>query len=404
MKPSIGWVLLSKDAVSRAEAQLHEDVTGVRDEIGFLQLHSGYANWFFPGTSVLHTRLRYVLFIPWMYRDLANDHVHKAVSQHVTRIETNLAGRLREFDGTIGKRSYPEPTSQQPTFVYWTALGTWGLLRRRLDRTWPTKAQLHRMIERQSIRSHLTDDDGHYLDDEADHFICTPKPPEEWHDQNRTLTFRMTQEEIEFVKNLLSAIPKSRDGGTPSLLSNLAENIKNFDIEHADEPWNQPVLQFADAEDRQILQRSRNAAAFSAIGRAVYAALVETIREDEDGLPTDRRHREHLPKMINIFMAESQSLDIHALKVDLPGLPQYFQDVVAATLDWLERPSNLLDLREVYANAEDTRKGRRARLPKRYSAKERRAEWQPQDQTLAEPIHYRWPNVTRLLKDLKGVA
>ncbi len=403
MKPSIGWVLLSKDAVSRAEAQLNEDVTGVRDEIGFLQLHSGYANWFFPGTSVLHTRLRYVLFIPWMYRDLAHDRVHKAVSQHITKTETNLAGRLSDFDGTIGKRSYPEPTSQPPTFVYWTALGTWGILRRRLDGTWPTKAQLHRTIERQSVRSQLTDDDGHYLDNEPEHFIGTPKAPEEWHDRSRTLTFRMTQEEIDFVKNLMSAIPKSRDGGTPSLLSNLAENIINFDIERADEPWSEPVLMFADAEDYQALQRSRSAAALSAIGRAVYAALVETIREVEDGHPTCHRHREHLPKMIEKYMEESQSLDLDALRADLPGLPPYFQDVAAKTLDWLEIQSNILDLREVYAKAEEIRKGKRARLPKRLSAEERRAEWEPQAQTLAEPIHYRWPNVIRLLKDLKGV-
>ena len=141
MKPTIGWVLLSKDAVGRAETQLHEDVTGVRDELGFLLIHSGYANRFFPGTSVLHTRLRYVLFIPWMYQDLVRNGNYKNIEQRVANFEKNLAGRLLALDGTIGKRSYPEPTSQPPTFVYWTALGTWGFLKRRPDGTWPTKSQ-----------------------------------------------------------------------------------------------------------------------------------------------------------------------------------------------------------------------------------------------------------------------
>src|SRR5262249_4445670 len=68
MKPGFGWTLLSRDALRRAETQLREDVEGVRDETGFLSLHQAYADRFFPGTSVLHTRLRYVLFVPWMYQ------------------------------------------------------------------------------------------------------------------------------------------------------------------------------------------------------------------------------------------------------------------------------------------------------------------------------------------------
>jgi Family of unknown function (DUF6361) len=61
-----GWTYLSRDALKRAEAQLSGDAAGVRDEVGFLLIHQRYADRFFPGTSVLHTRLRYVLFIPWI--------------------------------------------------------------------------------------------------------------------------------------------------------------------------------------------------------------------------------------------------------------------------------------------------------------------------------------------------
>ena len=108
--------------------------------------------------------------------------------------------------------------------------------------------------------------------------------------------------------------------------------------------------------------------------------------------------------VLHRFVAVSRSLDHESLQADLPGLPAYLHDVVDATLVWLEKPRNLLDLRDVYAKAEEIRKGRRARLPRRFSAKERRAEWQPNEQTLAEPIHYRWPNITRLLMDLKGAG
>ena len=63
--PRMGWAALSRSRLNRAEAQLVKDAQGVRDEVGVLALHTGYANRFFPGTSTQQTRLRYALFVPW---------------------------------------------------------------------------------------------------------------------------------------------------------------------------------------------------------------------------------------------------------------------------------------------------------------------------------------------------
>ncbi len=71
VEPVLGWTYLSRDALARAKAQMDEESMGVRDEIGFLTIHQGYADRFFPGTSVLHTRARYLLFVPWLFEDLA---------------------------------------------------------------------------------------------------------------------------------------------------------------------------------------------------------------------------------------------------------------------------------------------------------------------------------------------
>lgn len=62
-EPALGWALLSREALRRAEKHLREEEQGVRDEIGFLALHQAYADRFFPGTSVLQTRIKYVLFV-----------------------------------------------------------------------------------------------------------------------------------------------------------------------------------------------------------------------------------------------------------------------------------------------------------------------------------------------------
>ena len=95
MEPRFGWTLLSRDALRRADMQLREDVEGVRDEVGFLELHQAYADRFFPGTSVLHTRLRYVLFVPWMYNGLSQDPERHRITALIERREIALAGRLK---------------------------------------------------------------------------------------------------------------------------------------------------------------------------------------------------------------------------------------------------------------------------------------------------------------------
>ena len=105
MAPSLGWTLLSRDALKRAETLARNDVQSVRDEIGFLALHQAYADRFFPGTSVLHTRLRYVLFVPWIYQGLIEDGVRERVAESINQAELNLVGQLRMSgeSGIIGK-------------------------------------------------------------------------------------------------------------------------------------------------------------------------------------------------------------------------------------------------------------------------------------------------------------
>ena len=67
MEAQFGWTQISRASVQRAELQLTDATQGILDELGLLEIHQAYADRFFPGTSVLHTRLRYVLFVAWAY-------------------------------------------------------------------------------------------------------------------------------------------------------------------------------------------------------------------------------------------------------------------------------------------------------------------------------------------------
>src|SRR3954463_11116344 len=133
IEPTLGWTYLSREMLVRAKAQMDEEPRGVRDEIGFLTIHQRYADCFFPGTSVLHTRARYAIFVPWLFEDLAGLTGPAAVRALRER-GRELARRLKDAGESqvIGSRVYPKPSSQPPSTVYWNALAIWGILRSRL--------------------------------------------------------------------------------------------------------------------------------------------------------------------------------------------------------------------------------------------------------------------------------
>ena len=168
---------LSPDAMREARKFMNSDQKGVRDEIGFLIVHQRYADRFFPGTSVLHTRLRYVLFVPWLYRD---EHLKPAKGQRaqesVKRREYLLTGRLiNEPGGVIGSRNYPSPVEQRPSQVYWGALQRWGLVREQEGSGPLSRYQVERMVAGKP-GALLKDDEGTPLGGGSWPFVV----PEEW--------------------------------------------------------------------------------------------------------------------------------------------------------------------------------------------------------------------------------
>ena len=400
MKSSFGWTLLSREDLKRAETQLREDVEGVRDEIGFLALHQAYADRFFPGTSVLHTRLRYVLFVPWLYQRLI-ERGERQVGAALEREEVALAGQLRKHDndGVIGGRSYPEPTSQPASMVYWTALGTWRILRPQPGGGYPARAAVHRLLARGTAGLRLRDEDRQLIEENEPLFAGVPSPPPAWRSAEAVLDFRLTGEETRFVRGCLLAVQRPAAEGVPSLMARLVHTrlLPDTDL------WDARVQRAADEDDRKALHRAQQASALAAIGRAVYAALVETMRDREDRLPTERRHRPLLREVLEQYRDLALALDIDAIQQDAPhGLSAGVMEVLRETQAWVERRrAPIEDLHRCYERAELRRKGRRARLVGSLLGRERRAEWTPDGHAEAAALHYRWFQVRRLLLDLQ---
>lgn len=403
MQASFGWTLLSRDALRRAEKQLRDAADGVRDEVGFLALHQAYADRFFPGTSVLHTRLRYVLFVPWLYATVAQQRDRQRIAAAVEKQEIILAGRLKAAGelGVIGGLRYPQPTTQPPTMVYWSALAAWRIVRPDTSGTIPSRQTVHRVIARKPAHQQVHDDDKQLLMEDEPLFYSVPEPPPAWHDSQQRLDFQLAAGEKRFLRHCFLAVARPDSSGAPSLLARLVE--QNTEITDRLELWSPKVKAAADQSDREALRRAKQVAALSAIGRGVYAALVEELREEHDGLPTDDLHRRNLKNVCDEFADDALALDVDDIVLDAPTVPSGILRVLRETQHWMRNPSEGLgSLYEAYQTAESRRKGRRARLTKSLAGREKRAEWLPDQHPLATPLHYRWSNVRQLLLDLKG--
>lgn len=187
----------------------------------------------------------------------------------------------------------------------------------------------------------------------------------------------------------------------PSLLARLVE--KQVQMTDRIQMWSPRVLSAADAEDRAAIVRAKRAAALSAIGRGVYAALVEEMRDKKDRVATESIHRTNLPIVVEEFGAHALQLAIDGVVADSNGLKGKIIEVLTATQNWLRAGAKDLDgLYSLYRDAEERRKGRRARLSQTLLGREKRREWLPDEHPKATPLHYRWQNARRFLMDLGG--
>ena len=103
-----------------------------RDELGLGQIRDALSDTLFPGTSVLLTRARYLLFVPWLYREGARrGRQGSRLSSWVDTQERLLIGALRKggdsaglIGGVVGER-----VQNLPSTIYWNSLRHFGILK-----------------------------------------------------------------------------------------------------------------------------------------------------------------------------------------------------------------------------------------------------------------------------------
>ncbi|MEX2374669.1 MAG: DUF6361 family protein, partial [Dehalococcoidia bacterium] len=101
------------------------------DDLGLGSIRDTFSELLFPGTSTLHTRAKYLLFVPWLCRQLEEEQVSSANgTRRLRELEIELIHALLaggETEGVIG-RDARDNLRQLPSLMYWGAVRRHGIL------------------------------------------------------------------------------------------------------------------------------------------------------------------------------------------------------------------------------------------------------------------------------------
>ena len=171
---------------------------GTIDEMGLGTLRDAFSESLFPGTSTIHTRLRYALFVPWIYKRLEVSAVASAdVATRARAAELDLIGPLQSSDdheGTIGARA-GSSLARLPSSVYWVSLVRWGIFRHRQSLGW-YHTHFARLAS-QPARGGATDDPGVVALHRPNWHPRMPDPPPQFPDG---ISFVLTRCEAVFLQ------------------------------------------------------------------------------------------------------------------------------------------------------------------------------------------------------------
>lgn len=363
-----------------------------RDELGLGSVRDAFADRLFPGTSTIQTRLRYMLFVPWIYKQLEEEHVRSAdIVARARAAETALIQPLTKNDdasGAFGK-SVGSALQRLPSAIYWAGLGAWGI--RRFD---GSQEEYHRALDSLYARRENASRRRHDDDD------LEPQPAlETWHARvpgppkgfPENASFALTPEEAEFLLERITMSQKE------SLLAHLALRCKPADVAF---PWEHPQRAGFSELQRELLEHARRFSEVMHGAALLYnLALAEIAKRDE----LVQEHRANLA-------AWAQNLDIADIRSwSLARLSQLTTEqghtITIATREfirqWVElaggKPEALADdsfAKTIVARRERTLKGLRSR----FTNVRARDQWGGYAGTVR--LSYRWPTVRTFLEDL----
>ena len=349
------------------------------DELGLGSIRDTLSDLLFPGTSTIQTRLRYMLFVPWIYARLSPSLTARPLAAELRKEESRLIDALRVHRGETGIIGIEAgiKVRRLASEIYWGGLGTWGI------RTFAgSQAVYHRARSGLTMRAWAAE---------------LPNPPQGFPDKADLV---LTAEEKTYLHDRLAML-SSQDG--PVYLSLVATHGGT----EAGMPWQHPAQKRAPVHVRRILEQARLFSAVMFGATLLYKSLLarlcalETAPEFEEDFLTwasgSYEGAEFLPDEIaNWDLEQLRRVAVHPTHRIAPLAWEFVGR-------WLQlargNRARLLDSQEaalLITLRESSLKQRRARL----SEPEARSGWL--GRTGYAPLNFRWNLVRRYLADFSA--
>lgn len=399
MEPQLGWTWLSQKERRTAEQALADlGPDGTRDELGFGAVHFAYADRFFPGTSVQHTRLRYVWFVCWSYSELQRREGGRPFAQgELDRIEDRTGHRLlkhyghEDGHGVIGGRVLRVGRSPvvKPSAVYWNAMRSWGVVEPlAVGREAPGRSEVHARWEELTRREARPEVDA---EKSRPLFADAPPEPADWRSASQPLDFDLDVRTDEAGRIRRAWLRNKDVHGRTSLLSRLAER----DAGAPGSMYAATVMKLLAPDEAAAMRRARDAASLAAVARAVHTCLVQLMKDSDCDQAIQARG--WVDAAVDEYGSRALDLDLAGLLLDANDTAK-LRPLIDATRRWLEDGAgDLSALERVYREREEAQKPGRALLSRSGGA--RRDGWWPRE---SGPLNYRWDRVAGFLDQLAG--
>ena len=397
MTATLSWVDLTssdRDKVRRILDLFREQ--GTVDELGLGRLRDMLSDALFPGTSVLHTRLRYALFVPWIYRLIEQARLPSGrLSKAVRDKELALIQALSESSdtqGIIGIQAR-HTLARMPSTVYWAALSRWGIFVPGGSQGW-YHANYGRMQSESNEVAHA-DDPGVIWSRSPTWHPRLPPVPDGFPEQ---ADFDLSQEDAEFFQSRwLERCPNT-------LLAHLAEHGSAAPAENL---WEDPDVLSARPRVAAVIALAERFSLHVEGAPLVYNLMLAQRRLDHDKRREDEEWVEHYREELDAW-AEQETAQPHFDPNQMWQLAaQSGTNVPGPLRHFLERWSERV--RTVGAAAVGTDKSTRALIENRelqlkgpqrarFANHARLLDWS--GAVGVGRMSFRWPRVRQLLIDL----
>lgn len=371
-----------------------------RDELGLGTIRDAFADYFFPGTSTIQTRARYMLFIPWLHKDLEKrDLTSTEYSAQARRMETTLIYALLnggETEGVIGQEAR-ENLQRLPSNIYWVGLGSWGI--RLFQGTQPQYFRYLPVFYKFHRRNPQEDENESIERVRENWHMGIPNPPKELLTQS---DFNLSKEEANYLSEMI--MYHHRDSLLAKFIIYNSPTTTRFF-------WQEPIIESLENELTHMIQLARNFSECMHGAILLYNQMLAKKRDNEEWI---ERYNERIQGWTQLIQSRWQELSTwHStlpefwlapplVSANIPLRTKRFVEtwlgVVFSSRDIITSLNNN-ETQSLIQQREYQLKGKRSRLlSQRALELWRGASGERQ-------LDYRWSNVTTIVSDItKGLS